>query len=88
MDFEKKQNRREFLKSIGRNVTLGGLTLIGVSAGVGNLFGSKKAVCEVNLPCRNCFKLGSCKEDKAVEMRNEIKAQTRSDKPVGERNGK
>lgn len=76
MDFKKNQNRREFLKTAGRYLSLGGLSLLGISAGVKGLSDKDEPVCEVNLPCRNCFKLGNCQEDKAVEMRDKIKSET------------
>ena len=64
----KKESRREFLKKIGRYASLGALTTVGVSLAVKN-----ENDCEVNSPCRNCFKLGGCSEDKAVELKEKLK---------------
>ncbi len=80
-----KHNRREFLVSSGRKAVLSGLGLIGISLGYKTLTTDKEILCEVNLPCRNCFKLGNCSEDKAIEMRSEIKV---SDQLAKRTNGK
>ena len=80
-----KQNRREFLISTGRKTVLGGLGFIGISLGYKTLTTDQDTSCEVNLPCRNCFKLGNRIEDKAAEMRNEIK---QSDQSANKLNGK
>jgi hypothetical protein len=77
-DKKTKQNRREFLISSGRKTVLSGLGFIGISLGYKTLTSDRDTSCEVNLPCRNCFKLGNCNEDKAAEMRNEIKQSDQS----------
>jgi len=75
-----KQNRRDFLISSGRKLFLSGLGIIGVSLGYKKLSADEDTLCEVNLPCRNCFKLGNCEEDKASETRNNLKGKEHIDK--------
>jgi len=70
---DKNQNRREFLITSVRNTILSGLGIIGLGLGYKTLSSDPESRCEVNLPCRNCFKLGDCGEDEAVELRNDIK---------------
>jgi len=84
-DNSRKQNRREFLISVTRNVVIGGLGLLGITLGYKSLNSDPENSCEVNLPCRNCFKLGNCNEDKAVKMKNEIK---QDNQPAPVTNGK
>jgi hypothetical protein len=85
---KKKQNRREFLISSTRKTVLGGLGFIGVSLGYKTVTSESQTTCEVNLPCRNCFKLGSCSEDRADEMRQEIrKTGQQSSETSGKNNG-
>jgi hypothetical protein len=67
------QNRREFIISSARKTLLAGLSLVGISLGIKSLVADKETYCEVNLPCRNCFKLGGCKEDKALEAKEQIR---------------
>ena len=80
----KNQNRREFMIFIARNTVIGGLGFLGITLGYKSLTSDPENQCEVNLPCRNCFKLGNCSEDKAVEMRSEIKV---SDQPAKKTTG-
>ena len=75
-----KQNRRDFLISSGRKLFLSGLGIIGLSLGYKTFSADEDTLCEVNLPCRNCFKLGNCEEDKASETRNNIKEKDHLDK--------
>lgn len=82
MNNDKKQNRRDFLISAGRKTLIGGLGLLSIGLGYKSLTADKSKTCEVNLPCRNCFKLGDCAEDKAVNMRKEIKENTQSKKGI------
>ena len=79
-----KHNRREFLISTARKVVICGLGFVGITLGYKSLNSDPGRECEVNLPCRKCFKLGSCNEDKAVEKRNEIKL---NDQPAKINNG-
>ncbi len=72
MKFENKQNRRDFLISSARKIAVGGLGLIGLSMAYKNITSDGANSCEVNLPCRNCFKLGKCEDDKAIDMRKEV----------------
>lgn len=74
-----RHNRREFLISTARNAVIGSLGFVGITLGYKSLNSDPDNQCEVNLPCRNCFKLGNCSEEKAVEKRNEIKL---GDQPV------
>ena len=80
-----KHNRRDFLISSARKAVVGSLGFVGITLGYKSLNSDPGQECEVNLPCRNCFKLGSCVEDKAVEKRNEIKL---NDQPTKIMNGK
>ncbi len=73
MNFNKNQNRREFLISTARNIVFGGLGFMGISLGYKTITSDPEDICEVNLPCRNCFKLGNCNEDKAVVLRKDLK---------------
>lgn len=83
-----KHNRREFLISTTRNAVIGVLGMVGITLGYKTLNSEPGQECEVNLPCRNCFKLGNCSEEKAVEKRNEIKLNDQSVKnPNGINNG-
>jgi len=83
-NLNKKQNRREFLISTARNTVISGLGILGITLGYKSLTSDPNTLCEVNLPCRNCFKLGNCSEDNAVETRNEIKV---SDQPANNSTG-
>lgn len=71
-DNTKKQDRREFIIETARKAALGGLAALGISLGYKNLT-SDKQTCEVNLPCRRCFKLGKCTENIAINTRKEIR---------------
>ena len=85
---DRKQNRRDFLISSARKAVIGGLGFVGISLGYKSLGSDATETCEVNLPCRNCFKLGSCSEDKAVEQREEIKQNDQASKKLnGTANG-
>jgi hypothetical protein len=85
---DQKQNRRDFLVSSARNAVIGGLGFIGISLGYKSVTSNAAQSCEVNLPCRNCFKLGSCSEDQAVEQREEIRLKDQSaEKQNGTGNG-
>ena len=75
-----KQNRRDFLISSGRKLFLSGLGIVGFSLGYKTLSADEDTLCEVNLPCRNCFKLGNCEEDKASETRSNLKEKEHLDK--------
>jgi len=85
MTDDKKQDRREFLISSVRNTMIGGLGLLGIGLGYKSINADPQKQCEVNLPCRNCFKLGNCAEDKAIKMRNDIK---QDDLSAKQKNGK
>ncbi len=80
LKLNKNQNRREFLIASARNTVMGGLGILGITLGYDSITADPENRCEVNLPCRNCFKLGNCGEDKAVELRGEIKAKDLPDK--------
>ena len=75
---EEKQDRREFIISSTRKTLLGGLSLVGMSMGIRSIIADEESGCEVNLPCRNCFKLGGCKEDKAHELKEQIRKRNKS----------
>ncbi|MDX1700695.1 MAG: hypothetical protein R3250_08765 [Melioribacteraceae bacterium] len=79
-----KQNRREFIISSTRKTILGGLSLVGISLGIRSISADEESICEVNLPCRNCFKLGGCNEDKAHEVKEQIR---NNDKQAGRLKG-
>ena len=83
MKDEKLKSRRDFLKNTLRYVSAGTLGVLGVSLSYDSLTSDKTQTCEVNLPCRNCFKLGNCSEDKAVNMRKEIHSNSSKNKEVG-----
>ena len=86
--FSNKQNRRDFLISSGRKLFLSGLGIVGISLGYKTLSADEDTLCEVNLPCRNCFKLGNCEEDKASETRSNLKGKDHPDKKIeGRENG-
>lgn len=78
MSFKKNQNRREFLKNSARYFTLGGVSFLGIKLAADSIKSGSDPACEVNLPCRNCFKLGGCNEVKAVKMREEIKTDAKA----------
>ncbi len=82
----KKQTRREFLISTVRNSVVSGLGFMGIILGYKSVNSDPASCCEVNLPCRNCFKLGSCSEDKAVTMRSEIKQHNHPVQKTNEKN--
>lgn len=87
MKFKKNKTRREFIKSCARYLSLGGLSVLGISLSWKGIAGETDSSCEVNLPCRNCFKLGRCSEDKAIEMREEINSKVAENSSIGESNG-
>jgi hypothetical protein len=74
----RKQNRRQFFISVARNIIIGGLGVLGIHLGYTSLTSDGESQCEVKLPCRNCFKLGNCGEDKAAKMRSDLKQSNQS----------
>lgn len=87
-EIKKQPNRREFLISSGRKLFLSVFGIIGLSLGYNTLTTDKDTLCEVNLPCRNCFKLGNCSEDKASETRNKVNEKDQPNiKSRGKENG-
>ena len=73
MNINKYQNRREFLISSTRKGLMTGLGFIGISLGNKSPESGYGEKCPLNLTCRDCSKMGVCLENKAVEMRKEIK---------------
>ena len=63
----KKMNRKEFFKTTGRMLLLGGMT---ASAGYLVVNRQVTARCPESLICRDCVKYRRCNEPKAQEERN------------------
>jgi len=55
---------------------MGGLGILGITLGYESITSDPENRCEVNLPCRNCFKLENCNENKVVELRKKINTGT------------
>ena len=82
------QNRREFIISATRKTIFGGLSMVGIALGFRSISADEESICEVNLPCRNCFKLGGCNEDKANETKIQIRNKDKRDRELlGDKNG-
>lgn len=80
MNFKKNQNRRDFLISSATKGLLSGFGFFGVSLKAKSKIFAEGENCPANITCRDCFKLGVCLENKAVEMKKEIKTNIYTDK--------
>jgi hypothetical protein len=85
---DKLQNRREFVISAARKTIFGGLSIAGIALGYRSISADEESICEVNLPCRNCFKLGGCNEERAKETKIQIRDKDKRDRElIGDKNG-
>ncbi|NQU52010.1 MAG: hypothetical protein HQ522_05680 [Bacteroidetes bacterium] len=73
----KTMNRKEFFKTSGRLLILGGIT---TSAGYLLVNNKVSASCSVSPTCQNCGKIANCETPAVKQERGEIKDETVSGK--------
>jgi len=80
MNINNNQNRRDFLISSGRKGIITGLGFIGISIAGKNRISDNSEKCPENLTCHDCYKMGVCEKDMAVEARKEVKTNSHTAK--------
>ncbi len=72
MKTSKNLNRRDFLTSSGKKAIMTGLGFIGISIDNKNPISGNEENCPENITCCDCYKMGVCEKDLAVETRKDI----------------
>ncbi len=73
MNINKNQNRRDFLISSGWKGIVTGFGFIRISMSEKNHVSGNIEKCPEKITCRDCYKMGVCEEDLAIETRKEVK---------------
>ena len=70
---ENNEDRREFLKSGLRTLSLGGIIYVCGFLGWREIRSAEdENLCIINLPCRDCSKYADCTEPNVVKLRQNI----------------